>query len=295
MKRWINWFGVLLMLILTACDEDSMALFKSTAPKVDERVKNSLSYLNTNMNNEYPEIEVAGDDYRVYVFSDTHVATVNTILTRFVETFREDKEAPVAVCLGDQIEANHSYYWFNESFRYMEEPREKHDTVFSAVGNHDIFFDCYWHFIERWKMTAYCFSVVCRKGKTKDLYICLDTASGTIGKVQYQWLQSILSNAKNGDYRYIFVYTHVNIFRTDNTNADISTVALEETRELMYLFSKYGVQQFWAGHDHARDVFQQGGVQYIMLDSMAENDNEPAYMILHVSPQGLNNTFHIVK
>lgn len=294
MKHPVCFILCALLAVLTSCDNDSMAIFKSSAPSVDQRMLSSMLYYNNELNCSYPEIVVNSDEYRVFVFSDPHVAYYNNVLTAMVDTFRHDKQAPVAICLGDLVEANQSYLWFQNPFEYLYSQKTD-DTLFVALGNHDIFYDQYWEYISRWKTTTYCFTIHCRKKNVRDLYICLDIAEGTLGAKQMKWLKNMLQVSEAQDYRYIFVYTHVNIFRTDNTNADISTVAIEEAYELMYLFSKYHVRQFWAGHDHARDAFYQGGVQYIMLDSMEEEADQPAYMILHVSPSGLNNTFHTVK
>ncbi len=165
--------------------------------------------------------------------------------------------------------------------------------MFVTIGNHDVFFDQWNNFIQYWPTAMYYFVVETNgKNKAKDLYICLDNAQGTFGELQIKWLKHLL--AEHEQYRHIIVYAHINIFRRDNTSADIATVSLEETYELMSLFAKYGVEQYWSGHDHSREEFSHGGVKYIIVDSMQEENNESAYMILHVGKE-LNNTFHQIE
>lgn len=269
------------------------ALFEHSYPSVDECFASSMNYYHQ-QGEQYPEMEVKTDGYKVYVFSDSHVAYYNSVLTAFRDTFMADIDAPVAICLGDLVEANQSYFWFCQPFEYQSEPRNKFDTLFVALGNHDLFYNQYDYFIERFKTTIYRFTIRTKDG-SRDMFICLDTAHGSLGRRQLDWLRNQLMYAKETGYRNIFVYTHVNLVRSDNTHADASTVALEESFELMSLFSQYGVRQFWAGHDHARDGFMQGGVQYILLESMREADEHPGYMVLHVSPSSINNTFHVIS
>ncbi len=278
-----------LFLLLAGCDENSGALFDSSAPTVDDRFIQSMDY---NNRYGYAEINAQDDEYTIYVCTDTHVATENTKLQSFIQLYRNDRTCPVAVCLGDLVEADHSYYWFVEAFQHIKPLPSKPDTMFVTIGNHDVFYDQWYSYIKYWPTSTYYFTVQTNgKNKAKDLFICLDTSQGTIGKLQLKWLKWVLEMTENEPFRHIIVYSHVNIFRRDNTSADISTVSLEETYELMALFTQYGVKQFWSGHDHSREEFTHAGVKYIIVDSMEQDNSNAAYMILHVG-QELNNTFH---
>ena len=104
------------------------------------------------------------------------------------------------------------------------------------------------------------------------------------------WLRDLLASSFS-EYRHIIVFTHVNLFRRDNTYGDISNFPIEESTELMGLFTKYHVKQVWTGHDHAREEFSIGGVTYINIDHMKDRYPDASYMILHVGDQ-LENTFH---
>ena len=273
------------------CDNDSMAPFSSKAPSVDERFTHSQIY---NDGAGFPTLEVKDDEYRIYVCTDTHLKHSADNLQRFVQLYHDDKDCPAAVHLGDLVESDESYGRFVQAVDEVPVNPSKKDTMFVTLGNHDIFYTQWYNYTHYWPTSTYYFVVECGgKTKAKDLYICLDSAQGKIGIKQLTWLQWVLANSL-GAYRHIIVFSHVNIFRRDNTSADISTTALEETYELMWQFTRFGIKQFWSGHDHSREEFTEGGVKYIIVDSMEDENPDAAYMILHVGAQ-LNNTFHFIN
>lgn len=290
MNRLKLYIYFVLGVLCVGCNENSMALFESTAPSVDGRFDVSMQY-----NDEfgYVTIQANDDEYNVYVCADPHVETVNTKLQTFIQLYRDDRKCPVAICLGDLVGTGHSYVWFGDAFNHVKKDPAKSDTMFIAIGNHDLYYDHWSSYVQFCPTSTYYFVVETNgKNRARDLYICLDTAQGTLGKKQLQWLKSLLERTSDEGFRNIIVYSHVNIFRRDNTSADISTISLEEAYELMYLFTKYGVKQYLAGHDHAREEFVQGGVKYILVDSMEEENTSSAYMIIHVEKGEINNTFH---
>ena len=202
----------------------------------------------------------------------------------------EEKEELTTVTENDQNNNTQD----NEYVNLVTDCNGDHiEAMFKYCFNHDIFYDQYNAFRSHITQRTHYYFVIESNDKVRDLYICLDTATGTLGKIQIEWLKGLLEDEAHKN-RHIIVFTHVNIFRRDNTYADISTTSVEETYELMSLFSKYRVKQFWAGHDHARDEFIHGKVKYIMIDSMQEDNPNAAYMILHVGDE-LNNTFHPIK
>lgn len=296
------------VLLFGACDKDSMAPFASSFPPVDERFELSQVY---NSEHGFATLQAKSKDYNIYVCTDTHLSVkysdiidaqsrgedplaLLSNLSTFIRLYHEDKQCPAAICLGDLVEANNSYEVFRYAIENTPVSPSKKDTMFCTIGNHDIFYNQYYAYQHHISPTAtYYFEVKIPGGK-KDLFICLDTATGTLGRKQIQWLKDLLEQVdKKQTYRHIIVYSHVNMFRRDNTSADISTTSLEETYELMSLFRKYHVEQFWAGHDHSREEFLHGGVKYIIVDSMEEQSKDAAFMILHVGDE-LNNTFHLI-
>ena len=86
-------FSIILITLLTACNEDSLAPFMSNFPSVDERFKISMSY-----NNLYDTIRVANKEYKIYVCTDTHVAgqDLNKTLKTFITLYKNDKDCSAA-------------------------------------------------------------------------------------------------------------------------------------------------------------------------------------------------------
>ena len=279
----------LCLLNLISCDHDSLALLVYHTPPVNERVSQSLAY---NELSGYPVINISHDTYRIYVCSDTHLDTTAVRLQQFVWTFRQDTLCPVALCLGDLMEAEYSHQYLVETIKSIPPNPAKNDTFMVAVGNHEMFFDQWQTFVKYWPTTTYYFVAQSTEDEKafKDLYICLDSAQGTLGEVQMVWLRNLLTHAQEKNYRHIVVYTHINLFRRDNTYADIAPLAEEETMELMALFKQYHVEQFWSGHDHAREMFTHGGVKYIVVDTMRDKENGAAYMIVQVD-DSITNIF----
>lgn len=170
MKKLIYIYIVAIVaLLFNSCDEDMKALVKSKAPTVNERYK---QYINYNSEHGYTTIQVHDDEYTVYVCTDTHVATVNKKLQTFIQTYRNDKTCPVAVCLGDLVDAYHSYYWFNDAFKHVKTIPSKPDTMFVTIGNHDVFFNQWEHYLEYWPTAMYYFVVDQRKKQSeRPLYL----------------------------------------------------------------------------------------------------------------------------
>ena len=258
---------------------------------MEKRFEKSMFF---NEDKGYAVLKVPDDEYRIYVCTDTHVKDSTTTLRKFIQLYHDDPDCPAAVHVGDLIESDETYRTFVLACDDTPALPGKKDTIFVTIGNHDIFYKQWYDYTYFWPSSTYYFVVESEgKNNVKDLYICLDSAQGKIGFLQMKWLRDLLQEWY-GSYRHVIVFSHVNIFRRENTSADISTTALEETYELMWLFSTYGVEQFWAGHDHSREEFTEGGVKYIIIDSMQDGNPEAAYMILHVGSQ-LNNTFHFIN
>ena len=58
---------------------------------------------------------------------------------------------------------------------------------------------------------------------------------------------------------------------------------MEETYEIIHLLSKYGVEAYWSGHDHSREITKFSGVTFITLETMEDPAKNPAYMIAEMT------------
>lgn len=281
--------ALLVLTVLTGCSERSND-YSAIVPSVNERFASSMEY---NKAHGYAVLKVPDGDYRIYVCSDTHLNRTADNFRRFIRLYHDDADCPVAVNLGDLVEACETYDFYEQVLKETPAQAGKQDTMFVTPGNHDLFRNQWESFKKHWPTSTYYFTVeVQDSAQTKDLYICLDTAQGTLGTLQMRWLRDLLESSRIA-FRHIVIFTHVNMYSRDHTYADISTLPLEETMELMDLFSRSGVAQYWAGHDHGRELFTIGGVTYIIVDTLKDPYPEPAYMIVHVGEK-VENTFHAI-
>ena len=286
MKKNITYIGYWLLVIGFICVScgpdtrlDMVGMFAGTSPTIDKRFEQSMEY---NKQAGYATIQALTDDYHVYVCTDTHIHQTRKRWEYFIEAYRADLLCPVAVHLGDIIDAT-------TDFGYIEEALEPHpltsilptkpDTLMAVCGNHDIYFKQWEQFIKTFKTSSYYFIVETPSG-AKDLFVVYDSADGTIGSRQLQWLRETLEWADKQDFRHIVACTHTHFFKRDGSQGHTSNYTLEETYALLNLFEKHGVDMVWSGHDHSREITQVKDMTCIVVDSMKDEDKKPFYMLV---------------
>lgn len=279
-------FGSLLLVLgsfFTACGPDAsldmVGMFAGTSPTIDERFEQSKEY---NDKYGYATLQALSDDYHVYVCTDTHITKTRTRWEHFIRTYRMDMLCPVAVHLGDIIDARTDYEFVNEALE--RHPLSailpiKPDTLMAVCGNHDIYFKQWNKFINTFKTCNYYFIVKTPTGK-QDLFIIYDSADGTVGSKQLQWLRNTLEWADKQDFRHIVACTHTHFFKRDGSQGHTSNYTQEETYALLNLFTQHGVDMVWSGHDHSREITQVKGMTCIVVDSMKDEDKKPFYMLV---------------
>ena len=169
-------FGSLLLVLgsfFTACGPDAsldmVGMFAGTSPTIDERFEQSKEY---NDKYGYATLQALSDDYHVYVCTDTHITKTRTRWEHFIRTYRMDMLCPVAVHLGDIIDARTDYEFVNEALE--RHPLSailpiKPDTLMAVCGNHDIYFKQWNKFINTFKTCNYYFIVKTPTGKHHDV------------------------------------------------------------------------------------------------------------------------------
>ena len=123
-------------------------------------------------------------------------------------------------------------------------------------------------------------------GSGKDLFITLDSASGTLGRKQMEWLKELLA-IRRSDYRHCVVFTHTNIFYTDNSQTGSGNMAMEETCVLTDLLARHNVTLCLQGHDHSREDLTFGGVRYTIVGTIRDEVDNPEYLIIRLSDSGV--------
>ena len=269
--------------IFTACGPDTrldmVGMFAGSSPNIDQRWEVSQAY---NQQAGFATINALTDDYHVYVCTDTHIHKTRTRWEYFIKSYRADMLCPVAVHLGDVIDAT-------TDFEYVEDALERHplsqilpyktDTLMAVCGNHDIYFKQWETFIKAFKTSTYYFVVQTPSGK-QDLFVVYDSADGTVGSKQLKWLETTLQWADTQNFRHIVACSHTHFFKRDGSQGPTSNFTIEETYALLNLFTEHGVDMLWSGHDHAREITQVKGLTSIVVDSMKDTDKHPYYMLV---------------
>lgn len=269
--------------VLASCAHgnlDMAGMFSGSSPRSDSRFETSNAY---NEHHGFPVVMV-DDTYRVYVCTDTHVDTSIYNLGVWMRAYKSDSQCPFAIHLGDLVNADGHYPLFDSAMHIVPEGYVSgKDTLFVTVGNHDIYYGQWTQFVEYFRTASYLFETKSKTtGQLLDLYICLDSSDGTIGRKQMAWLKDVLTKAQDKKYRHIIVYTHTHVFKQDASQGHTSNYSIEETYELLGLMSQYGVELVMMGHDHSREVTSYGGCTYIIVDSMQDIQRDPYYMVLSI-------------
>ena len=271
-------FGFLFFaVIFAACERLDMAgMFVGSSPTIDQRWETSMAY---NAEAGYDTLYAVSEDYHLYVCTDTHITTSRNHWEHFIATYRADSLCPVAVHLGDIIDAKTDFAYVEQALAPQNGNLSKRDTLMAVCGNHDIYFKLWENFIQIFKTSTYYFVVQTPSG-SQDLFIVYDSADGTVGSQQLQWLESTLQWADTQDFRHIVACTHTHFFKRDGSQGHTSNYTLEETFALLNLFTKHGVDMLWSGHDHSREITQVKDMTCIVVDSMKDDDTSPFYMLV---------------
>ena len=270
---WILACGV----IFAACERlDMVGMFAGSSPTIDERWEESMAY---NQEAGFDTLYAVAEDYHLYVCTDTHITKKRNRWEHFIASYRADKLCPVAVHLGDIIDAKTDVAYVEEALAPQMGVTNKHDTLMAVCGNHDIYFQLWEKFLRVFKTSTYYFVVQTPAGK-QDLFIVYDSADGTVGSKQLQWLESTLKWADTQNFRHIVACTHTHFFKRDGSQGHTSNYTIEETYALLNLLTQHNVKMVWSGHDHSREITQVKGMTCIVVDSMTEHDEHPYYMLV---------------
>ncbi|MCQ2155222.1 MAG: metallophosphoesterase [Bacteroidales bacterium] len=250
------------LLLLQGCESfDFAGFFGVTGPAVDERFAASVKLLEKE---PVPDITVSSDEYRMILVTDIHSDGKDDKPDRFVSAcLAEEGVEKTVICLGDMVNGRDCH---SGVFSKLQPVSQAPWRFLNALGNHDTYFKEFDTFKEYWPLTTYTFNVNLPSGR-KDFFICLDSADGACGVLQRQWVENILKEA-SGKYRNIYVLTHTNFFNTDNTQLTSGNFSLEETYDLMSLFSTYGVKCVLTGHDHHFEKCVFRGVTYYTFNAL---------------------------
>lgn len=276
MRKILTMTLLALPLLLTCCKRgnyDVIGMFASQGPDVESRFRQSMKY-----NESMPTVtyQAASDNYRLFVCTDVHVDTVTTELDAFVQTvLTDDNHVGVVLCLGDLQNAYGNLPRFLESIKPLE---DSPDVDFVSVpGNHDLYYKL-WADYSRHFGTGSFYFYIQTPGGDRDLFLCLDSASGVIGRSQRLWAESVLEASR--DCRHKVLCTHTHFFKIDHSQGHTSNYPMEETMELLAMISRCGVDYVMTGHDHTAEETMYNGVMFRVFPAMAHYEQKSYYSVV---------------
>jgi len=257
---------LILLFALFACKKDFIAFI--IHPGTEQRVKESISEpLN------YPEgISIDTMNFKFALFSDIHITEENINL---LDRFKEDVTKlgiDFFLVIGD-ITDNGLKVEFNLSKADLQEVGIPY---YVAIGNHDLYQTNAW---DLWKET---YGPSCYSVSFSDYLkiIFLDSASGLIGKTQFNWLENELKNSPG----FTCLASHFAIYNGVTPSIWRLTSA-DERYKLISLMRDYKVNAFYSGHYHAFTHTEFSGIDHFIVGSMfphSLDEGGHAYLLVSV-------------
>jgi len=268
---------LLLVFSFSSCDQFEMRGFVVAYEQVNERFDQSMDW---NYDHPYAQLVVPADDYSIFSMGDSHVGGTENL--DFLINEGISSGATAAVFVGDMTTGHIEDY----DVFYSHLPEAGVLPYFPIVGNHDLYFDGWKKFQQLFGTTSYIFTV--KTPEANDLFICLDSGSGTLGSKQLQWLKNLLK-AERSEYRNCIIFTHNNLFRIKRTFS--TNPFVEEIRELADLCVRYEIDMVVTGHDHQRNVVTLGNTVHITMDALQDIKEDATYLKLNINQGDLTYQF----
>lgn len=269
------WLILVSTLTLAACEKDQFVLISTES--ANKRFNQSMEW-----NNNHPErvISVAIDEYSILSVADCHVGNTINLKSFFII---ERTTNAIAVVMDGDLTTGHV-----DDYDKFEQCLPDHDLLplFLIAGNHDIYFNGWEEYFERFGSSTYAFTI--KTPKASDLFICLDTSGGTLGDDQLNWLGETLMKLRTS-YRHCFVITHNNLFRERHSTS--TNPFVEELHVLIDLFTKYRVDMVITAHDHQHADNLFGVTRYIQLDALQDAADNASYFKLNINSESITYSF----
>ncbi len=272
--------SILVIIIFVACEKyDIQGFFISPSKeRVNERFEQSIAY--NEQHQEDTLIITNANEYQFCVAADFHVKTTANALARYIKLTANTPSILFSSILGDITDQKGGL-----SIAFDSINNNKGNSIIRILaGNHDLYFNQWHEYYQLFGSSTYFFIV--KTPNTSDLFIALESTSGSLGKLQKEWLENILTE-KRSQYRYCIVLTHTNFFDTELSQFPSGNFSLEETAFLTNLFSKHNVDIIINGHDHTYDYTELNGVKYLTLEDAQDSDSNPTYFSINVTNKGI--------
>lgn len=240
-----------IFLIINSCNYvDVSGLFVSSF--VDDRFREK-----DNLDDFKAPPVIEENNFSFLFITDLHYYTNDPDYFTYIEKNRVNWNISFIVVGGDiaQNGLTNAFDFAINDFKRTSLP------IYPVLGNHDLYNGGFKNFKKYFGRSIYDFNI----GNT--LFIVLDTANGTLGYYQKQYLSDKL---KNTDKKNKILLTHYSLIDKENESA----TAYSNTEEVYYikdLCRKYGVNYVISGHLHNNIFHDIDGTKYISVGSIKEN------------------------
>ncbi|MGE5607027.1 MAG: metallophosphoesterase family protein [Bacteroidota bacterium] len=253
MKRLLQIILIILSsFYLVSCNADPKGLVSSS--DVDKRFED---------NSILPEkkdvvLAMGEDEFSFIVVADTHVyhgdaSALAALKDRLNQDGENDK---FLLACGDISQCGKA-----EDYQAFKDALEPEYPVYPAIGNHDLYFDGWHNYREILGRSCYTF----KAGEV--LFVSFDSANGTLGRKQKNWLEGVL---KNKSESLVVVFTHFEFFSPNTTTIQQYT-DIEEAYYLVHLFKETGVDYVFMGHSHDYYDKEINGTHYVNVSGFADD------------------------
>lgn len=259
MKRFRMPIILAMLLMTNACFIDPFGFFATT--DIEKRFQESQSLPDkTNY--------TIGDPFNFIVITDTHIyGELNRNIIRLTNRFIPS-DAFILVC-GDLVQNGD-----DRDYAILEEQLEMTGlTYLTTPGNHDLYYGGWYHYQKYFGRNCYSISI------DNVRLISIDSASGSIGRSQREWLENVLALKTE---EHTIVFTHYHFFNPFLTESQQYT-DIEEVYYLMDLFETSEVDLVLMGHSHQNQTHTVNGVKYINLADFVDNGTTAYYGRISVS------------
>ena len=282
-------FTIIMAIAVCSCNNlDVKGIFMPTGEGIEKRFEQSAE-MNSGLKKAAIESQ---SNYMFYVAADPHIEHEHKNLDIFNDALRNDENASFGVLLGDCSELRDNLDKYIEALTYYPERHSYNHEIFHILGNHDVFFNGWVNYRKKLGASVYWFEVLFPEGK--DLYICLDTATGTLGRKQSDWFRTFLEENRKS-YRHCVILTHTNLFYTDNTQAGSGNMPIEETFSLIDFFGKQDVTLVLQGHDHYREDLFYDNVRYTILGTIKDESDKAEYLKVNVNADKISYDWQLIS
>ncbi len=277
MEIKLKFIVFILLFALLSCEKFEMRGFFLSYESADERFEQSMDW---NYGHPFKEIIVSEDEYSIFSMADCHVGGTTNLDIFLNEAIRAN--AVAAVMVGDLTSGN------AEDFKTFQQhlPEQASLVSFQIVGNHDLYFDGWKQFYSLFGSSVYLFTV--KTQQSSDLYICLDSGSGTLGSDQLDWLKDILESERP-NYRHCILFTHNNLFRFRHTSS--TNPLVEELQVLTELCITYQIDMVVTGHDHEKNEAVFGNTTHLTMDALTDDFEDAGYLKLFIKEDKIEYEF----